>query len=64
MDDVRDDFTGQTPAVVIANKKELRSFKSSERINEEGDGPYHGFGSLSLFSDPVDLASWSQRQLL
>ena len=42
-------------------KIKLRSFKSSERINEKGDGPYHGFGYLSLFSDPIDLATWSQR---
>ena len=33
---------------------ELRSFKSSEHINEKGDGPYHGFGYLSLFSDPIN----------
>ena len=25
-------------------KIKLRSFKSSEHINEKGDGPYHGFG--------------------
>ena len=42
-------------------KIKLRSYKSSERINEKGDGPYHGFGYLSLFSDPIDLATWSQR---
>ena len=40
---------------LIINKK-LRSFKSSEYINEKGDGPYGGFGYLSLFSDPIDLA--------
>ena len=32
-------------------KIELRSFKSSEHINERRDGPYHGFGYLSLFSE-------------
>ena len=37
---------------------------SSERINEKGDGPYSGFGYLSLFSDPIDLATWSQREFL
>ena len=31
-------------------KKELRSFKSSEQFSEKGDGPYRGFGYLSLFS--------------
>ena len=30
------------------------SFKSSEHINEKKDGPYHGFGYLGLFSDPID----------
>ena len=30
-----------------------RFFKSSEHINEKGDGPYNGFCYLSLFSDPV-----------
>ena len=63
MDDVRGDILGPphstASAVVIAIKKELRSFKSSEHINEKGDGPYLGFGYLSLFSDPVDLATSS-----
>ena len=53
MDDVRGDFLGPphdtTPAAVIANKIKLRSFKSSERINENGDGSYRGSGHLSLF---------------
>ena len=44
----------------ILIKIKLRSFKSSEHINEKGDGPYRGFGYLSLFSDPIDLATWSQ----
>ena len=30
----------------------------------EGDGPYRGFGYFSLFSDPIDLATWSQSELL
>ena len=38
----------------------LRSLKSSEHINEKGDGQYRGFGYLSLFSGPIDLATWSQ----
>ena len=37
-----------------------RSFKSSEQINEKGKGSYRGFGYLSLFSDPTELATWSQ----
>ena len=41
----------------------LRSFKSSEHINEKGDGPYRIFCYLSLFSDPIDLATWSQKEL-
>ena len=31
----------------------MRSFKSSEHINEKGDGPYHGFGYLNLFMKHV-----------
>ena len=45
-------------------KIKLGSFKSSEHIKEKGDGPYRGFGYLSLFSDPIYLATWSQRELL
>ena len=66
MDDVWGDFLGPphgtTLAAVIANKMILRSFKSSEHINEKGDGPYRGFGYF--FSDPIDFATWSQRELL
>ena len=66
MDDVRGDILGPphgtSPAAVITNKIKPRSFKSSEHINEKGDGPYRGFGYLSLFSDPLDLAKWSQRE--
>ena len=58
MDDVRGDFLGPsnctTPAAVIANKIKLTSFRSSEHINETVDGPYRGFGYLSLFSDPIE----------
>ena len=43
------------------NKINLRSFKSSEHIEEQRDGPHH---YLSLFSDPLDLAKWSQREIL
>ena len=32
----------------------MRPFKSSEHINEKRDGPYRGFGYLSLFSDHLD----------
>ena len=49
---------------IRGNTNKLRSFKNSEHINEKGDGPYRGFGYLSLFSDPIDLAMWSQRELL
>ena len=70
MDDVRGDIFGPphgtTPATSIANKIKLRSFKSSERKNEKGDGPYRGFGYLSLgyLSDPIDLSTSSQRELI
>ena len=30
---------------------------SNEHVNEKGDEPYSGFGYLSLFSDPIDLAT-------
>ena len=40
-------------------KIKLTSFKSGEHINEKGDGPYRGFDYLSLFSDPIDLATWT-----
>ena len=39
----------QSPFII---KIKLRSFKSREHINEKKDGPYRGFGYLSLFSDP------------
>ena len=45
-------------------KIKLGSFKSSEHTKEKGDGPYRGFGYLSLFSDTIYLATWSQRELL
>ena len=68
MNNVRGDFLGPPhgtkPAAVIANKIKLRSFKGSEYICEKGDGPYRGIGYPSLFSDPLDLATWSQRELL
>ena len=51
--------------VLLEIKKiKLRSFKSSEHINERGDGQYGGFNYLSLGSDPLDLATWSKRELL
>ena len=37
---------------------------SSEYINENGYRPYHGFGYFSLFSDPLDMATWSQREFI
>ena len=46
------------------NKIKLRSFKSSERIHETKDGPYRAFDFSSLFSDPLDLATWSKREIL
>ena len=45
--------------ILLEIKIKLRSFKSSEHINEKGDGPHNGFGNCSLFSDPIDLATWS-----
>ena len=53
MDDARGGILGPshgtTQAAVIANKnKKLRSFKSSEHINEKGDVPYRGFHYLKV----------------
>ena len=44
----------------------MRSFKNSEHINGKGDGPYRGFGYLSLFSDSkyMYLAQWGEGELL
>ena len=54
--------TAKTNAQIGFAALKLRSFKSSEHINEESDGPYRGFGYSSLFSDPLDLATCSQRE--
>ena len=43
---------------------ECKNFKSSEHINEKGGGPYRGFDYLSLVSDPLDLTTRSQGELL
>ena len=50
--------------IILLIKIKLGSIKSSEHFHEKRDGPYRGFGYLSLFSDPSDLATWSQRELL
>ena len=49
--------------LTVQIKIKLRSFKSSEHIFENGDGPCHRFGYSSLVNDPLDLATWSQREL-
>ena len=47
----------QHPAAVIRNNnKKFRSFESKENIHKKEVGPYHGFGYLSLISDPKNLA--------
>ena len=38
------------------NNEKFRSFKSIENIYKKEVGPYHGFGYLSLISDPINLA--------
>ena len=45
-------------------KLKLRSFKSSEHINEKRAGPYRGFDHLSLFSDSLDLEKGNHREIL
>ena len=46
--------------LTVQIKIKLRSFKSSEHIFENGDGPCHRFGYSSLVNDPLDLATWSK----
>ena len=43
-------------------KIKLRSVNSNEHIDEKRNRPFRGFGYLSLFGDPLDLAKWSQRE--
>ena len=43
-------------ALVSNNNKRFKSFKSKENIHKKDVGPYHGFGYLSLISDPINLA--------
>ena len=38
------------------NNEKFRSFKSKENIHKKEVGSYHGFGYLSLISDPINLA--------
>ena len=45
----------------IQIKMKLRSFNSSKHISEKGEGPYRGFGYVSLISDHLDIATWNQR---
>ena len=45
MDGLRGECVWPPHDTASAKKKsKLRFFKSSEHINEKGDGPYHGFG--------------------
>ena len=57
-------YTWNTQLKLMEKQINLRSFKSSDHINEIRDGPYRDFGYLSLFIDPSDLAKWSQREIL
>ena len=56
MDDVRGDFLGPshgtTPVAVIANKINLRSFKSNEHINEKWGWAKRGFGYFKPLQRP------------
>ena len=47
----------------LGKYKTLRSFKSSEHFYEKVDGPYCGLGYFSSFSDPINLASWTQKRI-
>ena len=57
-------LTKITVYLLLNIKKQNGSFKSIEHIDEKGNGQNCGFGYLSLFSDPIDLATWSQSELL
>ena len=47
---------------VINNNKKFRSFKSKENIHKKVVGSYHGFGYLSLISDPLNLAKGAREK--
>ena len=57
MDDVRGDFLGpphgRTPAAVIAIKLKVSSFKGSDDIYENQNGPYHSTLSVGQSKNPV-----------
>ena len=36
----------------------IKLTSGSEHINEKGDGPYRGFGYLSLFGDPINFKQY------
>ena len=41
-----------------------KTFKNSEHINEKkGNGPYRGFGFLSLLNDPLYLATYGAKAI-
>ena len=50
--------------LLIENKNKTEILKSSEHINEKRDRPFCGVCYLSIFSDPLDFAKWSQRDIL
>ena len=41
---------------LMNNNEKFRSFKGKENIHKKEVGQYHGFGYLSLISDPINLA--------
>ena len=45
-----------TENIVRNNNKKFRSFKSKENIHKKEVEPHHGFGYLSLISNPINLA--------
>ena len=46
--------------ILLRIKIKLISFKTSEHTDAKVDEPYCGFSYLSLFSDTIDFATWSQ----
>ena len=68
MNDVQEDFLGlphgTTAAAVISNKNktEILLLFIINILFRNDDGPYRGFGFSNLPSDPIDLATSSQRE--
>ena len=50
--------------LVNKNKDKKDPLRAVNILKGRGDEPYRGFGYLSLFSNPKDLATRSQKEIL